>query len=491
MATASLTLAVPGVCIRRWFSWHEPNTTKEEKWLIFKLDFFILLYTCLTSFVKYLVLINTSHCSAVVNAGGNELNWFTTFFNIGIIIGAPFFTAGLTVIHPRYWLPTCTLIWSLLVLFMYKAESVNTIYILRFFAGFFESGAMPGAFYIIGSWYRLSEIYRRSTIFMFSSAGGQMFSGYIQSGLYRNMNNRLGLAAWRWVFIFDCLIGIPIAVFGLLCCPDEPKSPRMWWMTENERQMSIERLADEHRDAIRATWDLHSVKRVLSSWQLYSFCIAWGAMECTGGVNLQRWMALYLKSLNANGYHKYSIEDINNLPTVELAWMLLSALVVDRTHNPSLGLFGLGVVQLFSYIVFLVWSSNNSLMMAAYYLCSAYGAMGPLISAWLNSSCGGDKQLRALTTSLMMSLGYAVGTVSQQFMFPTSEAPRFQRTHGYAFGVAWVIVLILWLCIVLPLIERHFNRPCLAATKPLHGRVGEYQKIRRSFSKYYAIILLI
>ena len=85
--------------------------------------------------------------------------------------------------------------------------------------------------------------------------------------------------------------------------------------------------------------------------------------------------------------------------------MLLSAFVVDWTQNPSLCLFGLGVVQLFSYIVFLVWSSNNSFMMAAYYLCSAYGAMGPLISAWLNSSCGGDKQLRAITTSFMMAVG--------------------------------------------------------------------------------------
>lgn len=35
----------------------------------------------------------------------------------------------------------------------------------------------------IGSWYRSSEINRRSTLFMFSSVGGQMFSGYIQAGL--------------------------------------------------------------------------------------------------------------------------------------------------------------------------------------------------------------------------------------------------------------------------------------------------------------------
>lgn len=33
------------------------------------------------------------------------------------------------------------------------------------------------------------------------------------------MNGKVGLASWRWVFIFDFIIGIPIAIFGFLCCP--------------------------------------------------------------------------------------------------------------------------------------------------------------------------------------------------------------------------------------------------------------------------------
>lgn len=39
-------------------------------------------------------------------------------------------------------------------------------------------------------------------------------------------------------------------------------------------------------------------------------------MECTCGVNLQRWMTLYLKSLKVDGRPMYSIEKINDLPTV-------------------------------------------------------------------------------------------------------------------------------------------------------------------------------
>lgn len=62
---------------------------------------------------------------------GNELNWFTTYFNIGIIVGGPFITMSLTVIKPRYLLPACTLVWSFFVLFMYKVQDAKTLYVLR------------------------------------------------------------------------------------------------------------------------------------------------------------------------------------------------------------------------------------------------------------------------------------------------------------------------------------------------------------------------
>ncbi|KGO77033.1 Major facilitator superfamily domain, general substrate transporter [Penicillium italicum] len=437
---------------RRWWQWHEPGTSKEEKWLIFKLDFFILSYSCLTFFIKYLDQTNVTNAYVSgmkedLKLKGNELNWFTTYFNIGIMVGGPFITMALTVFKPRYLLPVSTMIWSFFVLFMYKVENAKTLYGLRFCAGLFESGAMPGAFYMIGSWYRTSEISRRSALYWFASIGGGMFSGYIQAGLHENMNGRLGLASWRWVFIFDFIIGIPIAIFGFFCCPDEPSRDRPWWMTEKEQKMAIKRISDEGRDTSKMEWNLGTLKRMLTSWQLYGFCLAWGFMECTCGVNLQRWMTLFLKSLKVHGHPKYTIQKINSLPTVigcvELAWLLISSTVADHFKVRAPIICFLALLQLIGYIVFHIWSTNTALITGMYYLCASYGAISPLISSWLNSCCGGDRQLRALSTSLMISVGYAVETVSQQFMFPTSEAPRFKRTHGYIFGIVWVVVLII------------------------------------------------
>jgi hypothetical protein len=33
------------------------------------------------------------------------------------------------------------------------------------------------------------------------------------------MNGRLGLAAWRWLFVLDFFISVPVVIFGLMVCP--------------------------------------------------------------------------------------------------------------------------------------------------------------------------------------------------------------------------------------------------------------------------------
>ena len=61
-----------------------------------------------------------------------------------------------------------------------------------------------------------SEIGRRAALFVISSILGQMFSGYLQAALFSGMNGKGGLAAWRWLFIFDFIIGIPVVIYGVV-----------------------------------------------------------------------------------------------------------------------------------------------------------------------------------------------------------------------------------------------------------------------------------
>lgn len=108
-----------------------------------------------------------------------------------------------------------------------------------------------------------------------------------------NIDNALGHSSWRWLFILDFVISLPVALFGFFCCPGaslhrhylhrpeanpvipgEPKGPKIWWMTEKEREMCIERMASDGRDA-RGKWDWTLIKRILRSWEFYAFIVAW------------------------------------------------------------------------------------------------------------------------------------------------------------------------------------------------------------------------
>ncbi|KAJ6781027.1 hypothetical protein PWT90_04929 [Aphanocladium album] len=267
------------------------------------------------------------------------------------------------------------------------------------------------------------------------------------------MDGVMGLASWRWLFIFDFILGIPVAIFGVFVCPDEPKGVKIWWMSDAEKALSIKRMARDGRDAVGAwTWDV--VGQILRAWQFYAFVIGWGLVELTCGNNLSRWMGLWLKELG------YGSSEYNTLPTVvyvvELGFIFISAVVADSLNNRSLPILCLAAFQLFGYIVLLIGTNNFSLRMAAYYIAGAYGGLSPLLGGWINCSCGGDKQLRSFTTAMMISVGYAIEAPAQQRMFPVSEAPDFRHSHGYAYGVGMVVAMAVWCSAVIPLLSRYW-----------------------------------
>ncbi|ODM21129.1 hypothetical protein SI65_04182 [Aspergillus cristatus] len=71
-----------------------------------------------------------------------------------------------------------------------------------------------------------------------------------------------------------------------------------------------------------------------------------------------------------DGRPKYSIEKINDLPTVigcvELVWLFVSSSLADFLKERAPVIAGLGLIQLSAYIVFYVWSSNTTFIMAQY-----------------------------------------------------------------------------------------------------------------------------
>ncbi|ROW16352.1 hypothetical protein VPNG_02740 [Cytospora leucostoma] len=441
-----------------WLHWHEPGTSTQEKRLIFKLDWFLLSYSCLSFFIKQLDGNNVSNAyvsgmkEELGFGPGNELSWMNTYFSIGTIVGGVFSNLIITVIRPRYWLPACLLIWSLFVLGMFRCNYAHQFYVLRFFIGVFESAAWPGIQYTLGCWYRKSELSRRSGLFVMSGVLGQMFSGYLQSALYSGMGGRGGLAAWRWLFIFDCILAVPVAIYGFILFPDTPENTSAFYFNDWEKARARQRIEEEGRQPV-GKWDWSVIPRIFGSWQVYAFTLAYSFWTLTAGSYIMQYFGLYLKATG-----QYTVTQIDNIPTsigaVNFVVMVSTGFIADKIGRRGPVCFAVGCLLTFVYAVLTAWDVPHGLRMAVFILAGCYGCYTPLLAGWVNEACGGDQQKRAFILAFMISVGSAVVIPFQQLQFPSSQAPEFAKTHGWPSALAFVVVLTLWTGIGLPLLQR-------------------------------------
>jgi MFS transporter, ACS family, pantothenate transporter len=95
-----------------------------------------------------------------------------------------------------------------------------------------------------------------------------MFSGYLQAGIYRGMEGHLGMAGWRWLFIFCGVISLPGAFFGYYAIPDNPYTTKARWMTHEEKSMYIARMEGlDRRKPVPLSWA--KVRSIFTHWRIY------------------------------------------------------------------------------------------------------------------------------------------------------------------------------------------------------------------------------
>jgi sugar phosphate permease len=94
----------------------------------------------------------------------------------------------------RYYVPIMEIAWSILTFTQSRLSSVPQIYGLRFLLGFLETPAATGSIYLLTSWYRSDEVFKRAGFWYVSSNAGAMFSGYLQAAAHKGLNGAMGMS---------------------------------------------------------------------------------------------------------------------------------------------------------------------------------------------------------------------------------------------------------------------------------------------------------
>jgi ACS family pantothenate transporter-like MFS transporter len=234
--------------------------------------------------------------------------------------------------------------------------------------------------------------------------------------------------------------------------PDTPETTKAFYLNEWERERARQRIAEEGRTPT-GKLDFTVVKRIFGSWQVYAFTAAYSFWTLTCGSYIIQYFGLYLRSTKM-----YTTVEINNIPTcigaVNFVFMISTGFIADKIGSRGPVCLAVGLLLTFNYAVLTAWDVAHEFRMAVFILVGCYGCYTPLIAGWVNEACAGDQQKRAFILGFIVSVGQAVVIPFQQLQFPSSKAPEFKETHGWASGLAFVLTLTLWTGIGLPLLQR-------------------------------------
>ncbi|KAL4945620.1 hypothetical protein BDV06DRAFT_209356 [Aspergillus oleicola] len=399
--------------------WDTFEGDPEERRLVRKVDYFLFSYIMLGYFIKYLDQQNYSNAFVSImqedlSMYGNERNLLVTYFNIGIILGTiPSQLIQLQYVRPSVWIPSCELAWSILVMAMAGAKNSQTLYSLRFLVGLLESCSFPGYAALLGSWYGPTQLAKRIALFEQSSAIASMFSGYLQAALI-SMNGYGGLQGWQWLFIFDAVISIPIAVWGHFAIPDHPSSTRAF--VQREAKMG-------RAPSAKLTWK--KLRKIYTGWHLWAFTFPYIMVAQAGQGS--GFFNLWLKDQG------YNTTQINTIPTAGNAISVIASLffgtIADKTGTRKKKCAIVCVLVIISNIMPSIWDIPRPALLFAFFLSFISAAAQPLIIAWGQEVTQDNAELRQMLVATGNIFTYTFMAWVPLVAFPTYDAPHYK--HGY------------------------------------------------------------
>ncbi|OBR02370.1 Major facilitator superfamily transporter [Colletotrichum higginsianum IMI 349063] len=420
---------------------------KEERAFLWRLDLFFLSIGFLGYMFKYIdqTNINNAYVSGMkedLDLYGNELNYFTTFFNIGYMI--MLYPSCIIISHfgPSTWLPACELIWGVLTCCLSVVTSAKQVYGLRFLIGFFEGTAWPGYFTLISQWYMPHEVALRMSIYNIAQPAGAMLSGAMQGALSTNFEGLHGRAGWRWAFIINgiCTIAVAIAAFFILPgYPERPNPLAKFYMKPRHIEIALARARRVGRKP-QIGITPKSFLRCFTFWQLWVFAIAW---PIGGNFTPASYFNLWLKSLkNPDGSVRYSVAMLNYLPIIGQAVQLVAELLFSGFSDyfgvrlPFLLLHS--AINITSHIILIVRPSNEQAYMAGWYMNYMGAVSMMLLCSWASAHLQGEPEVRTVLFASGTTLAYLMSAFIPIAAFPASEAPNWRIGSKLYLGFALV-----------------------------------------------------
>ncbi|KAF2444153.1 putative pantothenate transporter liz1 [Karstenula rhodostoma CBS 690.94] len=452
--TPSVVSSTPSHSWRGWL-WDSADVTKEERKFLFKLDATLLTFGTLGMLIKWIDTSNITNAFVSgmkedLNLYGNEYNYIVVAWTIGYIIGQWPSNIILTRVPAHIWIPFQEVGWTVFTFALAGAKSYRALLGLRFVVGLFEAGYWPALYYVLGSWYNKRELGKRNGILQSAVSIAPIFSGFLQAGIYNGLNGHAGLAGWRWLFIINGVISLPIAVLAYFFLPDTPGTAKPNWIfSERDIQIAQERMTRAGRKPEGKPYTIRTILGFLTSWKTLLFTLIF-TMQPFGSHPFQSFV-FWLKAHNKKGQPMvYTVAQINEYPTLGNAFTAVYSLTcVWVSDGPLRGrrwpiiLFS-NMIAIVVFVLLVVTPVMGPFSHRAplYIVSSIGGSMVPLTMAWMAELISESAEQRAFTAASMNTLQYTFNAWVPLVWFQQVHQPYVTPGNRAAAAVAGLNIIV-------------------------------------------------
>src|SRR5215813_2948963 len=169
----------------------------------------------------------------------------------------------------RRWIGRIMVTWGLLAAAMMLVRKPWQFYSIRLLLGAAEAGFFPGVVYYLTLWFP-QRIRARAISHFYVAIPVSVILMASASGYLLDLNGRLGLAGWQWMFLVEAVPAVLLGVVVFMVLPNGPADAR--WLSAEEKTFVAEQLALEFEETAndrRTT--LRETVRDVRIWQIAAF----------------------------------------------------------------------------------------------------------------------------------------------------------------------------------------------------------------------------
>lgn len=423
------------------FDWYPAHYSKYERHYLMKVDLAVVVFLGFTFFTKSLDQLNITNAYVSgmkedLQLNGNELNYFSTFYNIAYsIFQLPMILLIQKHAFARYLLLGCEFVWGICTFSCSHVTSAKQLYAIKFLIGVAEAISFPGSYVIMSTWYTPEEYVRRAGLYNAFSSLGSAASGVLQTACKKYLNGVLGKAGWRWQFIMDGLITISVVLYGFFLFPGTPgTTKKMGFLTEDDLVFARKRM--QSRLAAPRTLNKQILRQIFTTWQPYLLIILWVSHH---QYSYGSALALYVKSRVPDIYGPTAPTNLSALANVGSAIFAFTIPNLGVVYGKFWVYNVVFLISYFSTTVLITWNVPEILHLLAYFLDHAFASgLAPSFFSWAGILCGDSAEKKQITLALMNSLAYATQAWAVPLQWNTKYSPQF----SIGFRISLVVLVV-------------------------------------------------